>query len=145
MELFRGKVLLKKDGTTMAAEAALRNKRLICIYFAAKWCPPCRNFTPTLAEAYREAKHEGLPIELVFVSSDRNSAEMVEYVKTSHGDWLSLPYGDVLQSVLKARYKVAGIPTLVVIKTDGALVCANGRPDVQAKASQAFKDWLSSI
>ncbi|KAH7970394.1 hypothetical protein HPB49_006172 [Dermacentor silvarum] len=145
MELFRGKSLLKKDGTTISADGALRNKRLICLYFAAQWCPPCRTFTPLLADAYRKAKDEGLPIEVVFVSSDKSSNDMLAYIKSDHEDWPTLPYGDGLQSALKARYKVSGIPTLVVLKADGALVCANGRPDVQTKSCRAFKDWLSCI
>ncbi|KAL3209287.1 hypothetical protein MRX96_009278 [Rhipicephalus microplus] len=171
MDLFRGKTLLKKDGTTISADGALRNKRLICIYFAAQWCPPCRVFTPILANAYRRAKDEGLPIEVVFVSSDRNANDMSAYVKSDHEDWPALPYGDALQAVhyeehvaakdceclsalvgftssaavSRARYKVAGIPTLVVVKADGALVSTNGRPDVQTKGYKAFKDWLSCI
>ncbi|XP_049514460.1 nucleoredoxin-like protein 2 [Dermacentor silvarum] len=144
MDLFRGKTLLKKDGTTISADASLRNKKLICIYFAALWCPPCRTFTPLLAQAYRMAKDEGLPIEIVFVSSDRSLNDMTVYVK-DHENWPSLPYGDALQPALRARYKVAGIPTLVVVKADGALVCANGRPDIQTKSLQAFKDWLTCI
>nr|XP_050042345.1 nucleoredoxin-like protein 2 [Dermacentor andersoni] len=144
MDLFRGKTLLKKDGTTISADASLRNKKLICIFFAAQWCPPCRVFAPLLAEAYRTAKDEGLPIEVVFVSSDRSLQDMTTSLK-DHEDWPSLPYGDALQTALRARYKVAGIPTLVVVKADGALVCANGRADIQTKRSQAFKDWLSYI
>ncbi|KAH9378231.1 hypothetical protein HPB48_015342 [Haemaphysalis longicornis] len=38
-DLFKGKSLLKKDGSSLAASTALRNNRLICIYFAAQWCP----------------------------------------------------------------------------------------------------------
>ncbi|KAL1438536.1 hypothetical protein MTO96_047899 [Rhipicephalus appendiculatus] len=105
MDLFRGKTLLKKDGTTISADGALRNKRLICIYFAAQWCPPCRVFTPLLANAYRRAKDEGLPIEVVFVSSDRSGNDMSAYVKSDHEDWPALPYGDALQAGLRARYK----------------------------------------
>ncbi|XP_077523775.1 nucleoredoxin-like protein 2 isoform X2 [Amblyomma americanum] len=145
MELWRDKVLLTKEGTTTPAGAALRNKRIICIYFSAQWCVPCRTFTPMLAEAYREAKQLGLPIEIVFVSQDRTEAEMQDDYNAHHGGWLRVPYGDNLQGTLKARYKVAGIPTLVVLKGDGALICANGRADVQTKGCQAFKDWLTSI
>ncbi|KAH8035143.1 hypothetical protein HPB51_004384 [Rhipicephalus microplus] len=134
MDLFRGKTLLKKDGTTISADGALRNKRLICIYFAAQWCPPCRNRTTRL-----------LDTQVVFVSSDRNANDMSAYVKSDHEDWPALPYGDALQAGLRARYKVAGIPTLVVVKADGALVSTNGRPDVQTKGYKAFKDWLSCI
>ncbi|XP_077523774.1 uncharacterized protein LOC144134816 isoform X1 [Amblyomma americanum] len=82
---------------------------------------------------------------IVFVSQDRTEAEMQDDYNAHHGGWLRVPYGDNLQGTLKARYKVAGIPTLVVLKGDGALICANGRADVQTKGCQAFKDWLTSI
>ncbi|XP_075527147.1 nucleoredoxin-like protein 2 [Dermacentor variabilis] len=64
MNWFRGKYLVRRDGTIITADAALRSKRLICLYFAAQWCPPCVTFTPILADAYREAKSQGLPIEV---------------------------------------------------------------------------------
>ncbi|KAK8764313.1 hypothetical protein V5799_033078 [Amblyomma americanum] len=131
MELLRDKVLLTKDGTSIAAEVALRNKRIICIYFSAQWCEPCRTFTPMLADAYREVKQHGLPIEvyrktkkkkraeylsigavatrkaanenpfstqIVFVSQDRTQAEMQDDFHAHHGEWLTVPYGDNLQS-----------------------------------------------
>ncbi|XP_037528137.1 nucleoredoxin-like protein 2 [Rhipicephalus sanguineus] len=143
MNSLRGKTLVRKDGTTITAEAALRNKRLICLYFAAEWCPPCATFTPILAAAYREAKDEGLPIEVVFVSSDRSEDEMIAFVKSSHENWPALPYGDPLQFTLKARYKISGIPTLVVLNARGGLVCTNGRSNIVAMSHEAFKEWLS--
>lgn len=35
-------------------------------------CPPCRQFTPILIQAYYAAKRAGHPLEVVFVSSDRD-------------------------------------------------------------------------
>ncbi|XP_042145262.1 nucleoredoxin-like protein 2 [Ixodes scapularis] len=144
-ELFKGKVLLKKDGTTIPADLALKGKKIICIYFAAAWCPPCRMFTPVLADAYTEAREGNQPIEVVFVSSDRSSTDMMNYMKSHHGEWLCLPYGDSLQVLLKDRFKVAGIPSLVVCKADATVISANGRPDIQSKGPQAFRDWLSAL
>ncbi|KAH7970811.1 hypothetical protein HPB49_015809 [Dermacentor silvarum] len=142
MNSLRGKYLIRRDGTTITADAALRFKRLICLYFAAQWCPPCLTFTPILADAYREAKNQGLPIEVVYVSSDRSEDEMNAFLNSTDENWPALPYGDKLQFALKARYKIAGIPALVVLRADGSLVCANGRPDIMAKSHLAFRDWL---
>ncbi|XP_064479553.1 nucleoredoxin-like protein 2 [Ornithodoros turicata] len=141
MDLLKGKRLVKRDGTIVAAETALKGKKLICFYMAAHWCPPCRMFTNTLADAYVEAKDEALPIEVIFISSDRTAADMANYMRESHGDWLGLPYGDPLQPVIKQRYKVSGIPTLIVLKDNGTMLCRNGRPDVQSKGAAAFRDW----
>lgn len=40
-------------------------------YFSANWCPPCRAFTPQLADAYRRIRKKEPGFEIVFVSSDR--------------------------------------------------------------------------
>ena len=48
-----GPELLRKDGTTVSADEALNNKTLVGFYFSAHWCPPCRQFTPILADFYK--------------------------------------------------------------------------------------------
>ncbi|KAF2899802.1 hypothetical protein ILUMI_06384, partial [Ignelater luminosus] len=40
-------------------------------YFSANWCPPCRAFTPQLAEVYRLLRKREPGFEIIFVSSDR--------------------------------------------------------------------------
>ena len=43
-------------------------------------CPPCRRFTPELAEYYKQMKEKvGDKLEIVFVSSDRSEDEWREY------------------------------------------------------------------
>ncbi|KAJ8977012.1 hypothetical protein NQ317_018383 [Molorchus minor] len=42
-------------------------------YFSANWCPPCRAFTPQLAETYRIIKKKEPGFEIIFVSSDRST------------------------------------------------------------------------
>merc|ERR1712211_211266 len=66
-------------------------KDIILIYFSAHWCPPCRGFTPILKDFYEEVESEG--VEIIFVSSDRSPADMISYMKESHGDWLAVEHG----------------------------------------------------
>ncbi|GJQ75413.1 hypothetical protein Trydic_g23582 [Trypoxylus dichotomus] len=40
-------------------------------YFSAHWCPPCKAFTPQLAEVYRLVRKREPTFEIIFVSSDR--------------------------------------------------------------------------
>lgn len=96
VEVFTGRTLLNKDGDFVDPEEALRNK-VVGIYFSAGWCPPCRDFTPILCDFYTELVDEGEPpaqFEIVFVSSDKSSDDMVEYYHDMHGDWLALPWTD---------------------------------------------------
>ena len=52
MEILKGQQLLKKSGVVVDADEALDGKKIICFYFSAHWCPPCREFTPVLADFY---------------------------------------------------------------------------------------------
>lgn len=51
------------------------NGKAVGLYFSAHWCPPCRAFTPVLAEVYRTLKHKRDDFEVVFVSGDRDAAQ----------------------------------------------------------------------
>ena len=54
---------------------------------------------------------------------ERNFAEM---------PWLAVPYQDEkIKSMLKQRYGINSIPTLVVVDSAGNLVTYDGRKDVQ--------------
>ena len=52
MDCLANQKLLKKNGEVVEANAVLQNKKIICYYFSAHWCPPCRAFTPVLADFY---------------------------------------------------------------------------------------------
>ena len=56
MDLLKGKNLVKADGSSQLADAALAGKSVILIYFSAHWCPPCRAFTPVLKDFYEVSK-----------------------------------------------------------------------------------------
>ncbi len=67
-------------------------------------CGPCRHFTPTLAQVYKECQKQNKPLEIVFISRDRSEADFDKYFK-SEMPWLALPYEErALQEVrLRAR------------------------------------------
>ena len=61
------------------------------LYFSAHWCPPCKAFTPALAEFYKK-HHEAKSFEIIFVSFDRNEEGFKEYVKEM--PWWSIEFSD---------------------------------------------------
>jgi len=70
----------------------LEAKDFVAIYFGAHWAPPCRLFTPTLAEFYNKINQGEKRMEVIFCSIDgnesafeRNFAEM---------PWAAIPYTD---------------------------------------------------
>ena len=52
MDLLAGKSLYRADGSSVSADVALANKKVVLFYFSAHWCPPCRAFTPVLKDFY---------------------------------------------------------------------------------------------
>ena len=100
-----------------APVSALADKQVVGLYFSAHWCPPCRGFTPKLAEVYTAIKGTGKSLEIVFVSSDRDDVAFDSYHKEM--PWLALPFAErALKQTLSKRFKVSGIPSLVLV--DGA-------------------------
>ncbi|XP_065306038.2 nucleoredoxin-like protein 2 isoform X1 [Dermacentor albipictus] len=138
--MFSGKTLIRADGSEHSADEVLRDAKVVALYFSAHWCPPCRHFTPILAEVYAEVK-EALPCtEVVFVSLDHSEEDMLKYMDESHGDWYALKYDDPFRKELTSKY-VKGIPTLIVFKMDGTVITSSGREQVQEEGPQAFHKW----
>lgn len=119
--------LLSKQGPVKVSEA-LAGKDKVMIYFSAHWCPPCRGFTPVLADKYKQSAKEK-NIEVVFVSSDRDQASFQEYYNEM--PWLSLPFAarDVKDRLSKL-FGVSGIPMLVVLNSKGEILTKDGRGQV---------------
>jgi nucleoredoxin len=98
------------------------------LYFSAHWCPPCRGFTPELARIYRtvSATH---PFEIIFISSDKNEGEFNEY--RHEMPWISLPFADRdRKAALSKKYGVRGIPSLVLLDSNGNTITTEGRSAV---------------
>ncbi|MEM9446477.1 MAG: thioredoxin-like domain-containing protein [Verrucomicrobiota bacterium] len=94
------------------------------IYFSAKWCGPCRVFTPKLVE-FRDRNQNNF--EVVFVSSDNSDAAMKNYMKDSEMQWLAMKRGSKEAKDLNSRFEVRGIPSLVILSPKGEVITRNGR------------------
>ena len=133
MEALLGSQLLGADGELSTTEA-LAGKKHVGIYFSAHWCPPCRGFTPKLAEWYT-ANAERLNMDIVFASSDNDEAAFKEYF--GEMPWKALPYSARdLKAKLSKKYKVQGIPSFVIVDAEtGELCTTNGREGVSKGAA----------
>merc|ERR1712084_219784 len=124
MGKFLGEKLLK-GGEEINTATAFDGKKAVALYFSAHWCPPCRGFTPQLAEWYKTSL-QAKGLEVVFISSDKNMAEF----KTYFGEmpWLALPFDDrARKDALSKRFKIQGIPAVVVLGADGKVITKDGR------------------
>jgi len=123
-----GDELKSQDGTVSTAQACAG--KTVGLYFSAHWCPPCRGFTPKLAEAYNGMKKAGKELEIVFVSSDRDESSFEEYF--GEMPWLALDFQDRnRKNALSDKFKVKGIPSLIFVDGDsGETITTKGRDAV---------------
>jgi len=133
-----GETLLTKAGEK-PTEEVLAGKTAVGVYFSAHWCPPCRGFTPELAGWYKEAL-SAKGFEVVFVSSDKSEADFVSYF--GEQPWAALPYeARDVKNALSKKFKVQGIPALVILGPDGEVITKEGRKAVSADPSGAKYPW----
>ena len=128
-ELF-GSTLLVGDKQVDVTEQ-LGGKHVL-IYFSAHWCPPCRGFTPMLAEWYNTMKQEGKNVEVVFVSFDSDEASFGEYF--GEMPWTAIPYAENdLKQAIAEKFEVSGIPQLTVLDAELNHITNDGREKVMAE------------
>ena len=115
---------LLRTGGKKAQSTAINKSRYLFSYFSAHWCAPCRQFTPTLVEWYKNHANKG-DFELLFVSSDRDQASMDTYMSETGMPWLGLSLDHPLSKVLKKKYEDSGIPCLVLVDENDALIASS--------------------
>jgi len=156
MEPLLGDTLLTADGEKPTSEV-LEGATAIGLYFSAHWCPPCRGFTPKLAEWYKDGL-QAKGFRIVFVSSDKDENAFKEYF--GEQPWAALPYAQRdKKNDLSKKFKVQGIPSFVILKPDGTVITTEGRdaisedptgtnypwiPPTKEEKAQAIKDTLAA-
>lgn len=128
--------LINNKGATVPISDVKKNQ-VVGLYFSAHWCGPCRHFTPQLAKIYEEMKSQGKEIEIVFISSDSDESSFTEYFKEM--PWLALPFNERdNQKKLSIKYEIRGIPSLILLNGNGAILSSNGRALLTSYGASAF-------
>lgn len=139
-----GKDLLTKEGVKPTTEV-LAGKNRIAIYFSAHWCPPCRGFTPVLAEFFEQLQEEDeSALQIVYVSSDSDQSSFDEYYGSM--PWVAVPFDKQnIKQNLGEKFGVQGIPSLFVLDAvDASVKDADARTTVTAAkgvTSKATSKW----
>jgi nucleoredoxin len=131
--------LVGQDNAPVDASETLFGK-IIGLYFSAHWCPPCRGFTPRLSEKYEELIKGGKNFEIIFVSSDRDEATAAEYFKEMPWKMLAFSQRDK-KKTLSSLYDVSGIPTLILIDSEGGIITSEGREAIMTVPFDKIKDF----
>eukprot|EP00559_Dactyliosolen_fragilissimus_P001307 CAMPEP_0184867244 /NCGR_PEP_ID=MMETSP0580-20130426/25629_1 /TAXON_ID=1118495 /ORGANISM="Dactyliosolen fragilissimus" /LENGTH=332 /DNA_ID=CAMNT_0027367397 /DNA_START=170 /DNA_END=1165 /DNA_ORIENTATION=- len=127
----------------------LDGKKVVGLYFSADWCGPCRQFTPELVSFYNKMnKRRGREnqFEIVWISRCRDVNSFGQYF--THMKWLALPPTEAMGQrgqFLSNKYKVKGIPSLVLLDEVGGVITTDARNKLpQDKAGIGFP-WRSPI
>ena len=99
------------------------------LLFSANWCPPCKTFLKILKDFYNECNIGKKKFEVLYIPTDPSEEDFRDHY--AHMPWLALPYKDPRIAKLTAKYKVTGIPVLVIVDSQsGFLVTMKGRKDI---------------
>ncbi|CAF1498403.1 unnamed protein product [Didymodactylos carnosus] len=141
--LLVGDNIINKSGEIIDLKSEQYSGKIIGLYFAAHWCPPCREFTPLLAEFYNKY-HESKKLEIIFISSDRDIESYRGYYDNM--PWLSLEYKNREKSKeLTKTFRVTGIPALILLDGDtGEIICETARSKVQSDSNGRDFPWKST-
>merc|ERR1712227_605855 len=116
------------------SNSKMKEAPLVCVYFSAHWCPPCRGFTPVLSKFYDEVNKDGKKLEIIFVSCDQDEKQFNEYHNSM--SFIAAPWSFDRQGCGQ-KMGVQGIPALMVMNKDGTVKSKNGRGDVSGGKTPA--------
>jgi len=138
-DLLMAAKLVNGNGDAVTFSDAMKGKKALALYFSAHWCPPCRGFTPKLAEWYKkDLSSKGL--EVIFISSDRDEASFKEYF--AEQPWLALDYADrSAKEKLSDAFGVSGIPSVVILDADLKTITTDGRAALSADPTGLEMPW----
>lgn len=106
------------------AQAQLEGKKIIGLYFTAKWCAPCRAFTPKLVK-FRNAHAEDF--QFVMMSWDKSLEAQEQYLEKAQMKVPAVRFDDPLIKAVGQQFRVRGVPTLLIFDAKGAFITDAGR------------------
>ena len=131
--------------STPSAHLFTRNA-VLCLYFSASWCPPCRAFSPRLAAAYEKMKSkcaanakksdgdggEGpTATETFLIGFDRSRADYERYAEQMPFPAVAWDDEAGAREQLAAAAGLRGIPTLLLVRgSDGKVLQSDGKTRV---------------
>ena len=128
---------------------ALNGKKVVGLYFSADWCGPCRKFTPELLAFYKKMnsrKGRKNDFEIVWISRCRDFNAFGQYF--TQMNWLAMPPEDAQGKrgqMLSDKYKVKGIPSLVLLDEIGNVITTDARNKIPMDKAGVGFPWRNPV
>jgi len=128
---------------------ALSGKKVVGLYFSADWCGPCKQFTPELVDFYNKMnsrRGKQNEFEIVWISRCRTVDDFGQYF--TQMNWLALPPDEATGQrgqLLGEKYKVKGIPSLVLLDEVGNVITLDGRTKLATDRAGIGFPWRSPL
>lgn len=118
--LVKGDLVTSKNGILNTYnDQELGKKKLVALFFSARWCPSCRRFTPELVQYYNRVAAAHPDFEVIFVSLDRSAPAMEAYMRDMQMPWPAVRFDKVQEKKDLLAYVGPGIPCLVLVDAGG--------------------------
>ena len=127
----------------------LAKKKVVGLYFSADWCGPCRKFTPELVAFYNKMnarKGRTNDFEIVWISRCRDFNAFGQYF--TQMNWLAMPPEDAQGKrgqLLSDKYKVKGIPSLVLLDEIGNVITTDARNKIPMDKAGIGFPWRNPV
>jgi len=128
---------------------AIRGKEVIGLYFSADWCGPCKTFTPELVSFYNrmnKRRRKENKFLIVWVSRCRDMQSFGNYF--TQMNWLALPPEEAMGQrgqLLSEKFKVKGIPHLVLLDDMGGVITYEGRNKIPQDMAGIGFPWQNPL
>ena len=107
--------------------------------FAASWWNPSIDFTLVASDLYSKLKDSNEDrFEIVYVSYDHNEDNFNSYFEKM--PWTAVPFHQIkiIRAKLESKFDFSGIPTLLVVDSNGELLTIHGRSLLEKYGIDAY-------
>jgi nucleoredoxin len=126
LDSLKQKLVRCVDGTvSRAVGSELEKKKFVGLYYSARWCKPCRKFTPELVEYYNRVASAHPEFEIIFVSADRSRFSWETYIHETKMPWLAIDYDQLAGLSGVKSLGGGGLPSLLVLDEGSHIVASS--------------------